>query len=388
MQQNVKYIENRFSNELKLLISLSQHEIDVNSITGILSEINWDLFIQLVLKHRLVSHILKHINKIKNQIPDEIINSLKEIKLNQSKTSLEYTSILIKINDLFQRKNIKYISFKGPLLSLELYDDIGFRNFRDLDILVEKENIEEAKKIIKDLNFKNIYPRIPLSNQQRKVNYSISHHYHFTHNEKPIEIELHWNITNPQSFFGITTKDIISHSQLINISNHDVPYISTIENLVYQAAHGSIHQWYRLFWLKDFSELLLKYPNDEIKNARELSKKLKLEKCFWQACILSHLIYKNTMPNFINLSINKDLITIPLNSIHVNDLSQQGLKGKIKFVFYRLQMKPDFKYYFELIYRLRTHLSDWEFLKLPKYLFFLYYLLRPFLLVFKFLFRK
>ncbi|MCK5171479.1 MAG: nucleotidyltransferase family protein [Bacteroidales bacterium] len=383
-----QYIEDRFSNELKLLISLSQNEIDVDFITGILSEINWDLFIQLVLKHRLVSHILKHINKIENQISDEIISSLKEIKLNQSKTSLEYTSILIKINDLFQKKNIKYISFKGPLLSLELYDDIGFRNFRDIDILVEKENIEEAKNIIENLNFKNIYPRIPLSNQQRKVNYSISHHYHFTHNEKPIEIELHWNITNPQSFFGVATKDIISNSKSIDISNYDVSYISTTENLVYQAAHGSIHQWYRLFWLKDFSALLLKYSNDEIKNAWKLSEELKLQNCFIQACLLSHLIYKIELPDFINFSICKNLIKIPLNSIHINDLSQQGLKGKIKFVFYRLQMKPDFKYYFELIYRLRTHLSDWELLKLPKYLFFLYYLLRPFLLVFKFLFRK
>lgn len=388
MKQYIKYVEDRFSNELKLLISLSQYEIDVDSIIGILPEINWDLFVQLVLKHRLVSHILKHIHKIENQIPDEITGRLKEIKLNQSKTSLEYTSILIKLNDLFQKKNIKYISFKGPLLSLELYDDIGFRNFRDLDILVEKENVEETKKIIEDLNFKNIYPRIPLSNQQIKVNYSISHHYHFTHNEKPIEIELHWNITNPQSFFGVITRDILSHSKSINISNRDVSYISTTENLVYQAAHGSIHQWYRLFWLKDFSELLLKYSNDEIKNAWELSKKLKLEKCFLQACILSHLIYKIDLPDFLNSNINKNLIIIPLNSIHINDLSQQGLKGKIKFVFYRLQMKPDFKYYFELIYRLRTHLSDWELLKLPKYLFFLYYPLRPFLLIFKFLFKK
>ena len=388
MKQYIKYIEDWFSSELKLLISLSQKEINIDSVSGKLSKINWDLFIQLVLKHRLVSHILKHINKIENQIPNEIIDSLKEIKLNQSKTSLEYTGILIKINDLFQKKNIKYISFKGPLLSLELYDDIGFRNFRDLDILVEKENIEEAKKIIENLNFKCIYPRIPLSDQQRKVNYSISHHYHFTHNEKLIEIELHWNMTNPKSFFCITTKDIISNSKSIDISNQDVPYISTTENLVYQAAHGSIHQWYRLFWLKDFSELLLKYSKDEIKNAWKLSKELKLEKCFCQACILSHLIYNIEIPDFINFNINKNLITIPLNSIRINDLSQQGLKGKIKFVFYRLQMKPDFKYYFELIYRLRTHLSDWELLKIPKYLFFLYYLLRPFLLVFKFLFRK
>ena len=388
MKQYIKYIEDRFSNELKLLISLSQNEIDVDFITGILSEINWDLFVQLVLKHRLVSHILKHSNFLAENIPIPAYEKLIEIRLEHSKRALNYAIHAIRIYQKFTENNISHCFFKGPLLSLELYGDIGYRNFGDIDILVEKKDIETAKSTIEDLDFKCIYPKLDLSEKQKQINYCISHHYQFTHPVQAIHVELHWSITNPKSFFGLETEEIISSSSKLKVSNYELPYISTIENLVYQAAHGSIHQWYRLFWLKDFSELLLKYSNDEIKNAWVLSKELKLEKCFWQACILSHLIYKIDLPDFINFRINKNLIKIPLNSIHINDLSQQGLKGKIKFVFYRLQMKPDFKYYFELIYRLRTHLSDWELLKLPKHLFFLYYLLRPFLLVFKFLFRK
>jgi hypothetical protein len=286
------YINHLFSKELKLLISLSQNEIDFDPNNKILSEINWDTFLHLVLKHRLVSHVLKHSDKLTNKIPQEIVVKLKEIKLNQSKISLEYTSFLIKIANQFKSNNIKFISFKGPLLSYELYNDVGFRNFNDLDILVNKDDVEEAKKIIENLEFKCIYPMIKLSNRQRKVNYSLSHHYHFKHKQKNIDIELHWSISNPKSFFGVATKDIITNSQVVKISGIDIPYLSTIENLVYQAAHGSIHQWYRLFWLKDFSELLKKVNPKQIKKAFDLSKKLKLNRCFLQAINLSHLIYK------------------------------------------------------------------------------------------------
>ncbi|NOQ26737.1 MAG: hypothetical protein GQ564_15360 [Bacteroidales bacterium] len=382
------YIKENFSNELNLLIRLSQNEIELESDFGVLSEINWDVFLNLVLKHRLVSHVLKHSNKLASKIPQEIIKQLKEIRLIQSKTSLEYTSVLIKIANQFRINNIKFISFKGPLLSFELYNDVGFRNFNDLDILVNKDDVENAKKIIEDLEFKCIYPKIELSDKQREINYSLSHHYHFKNKPRSIDIELHWSISNPKSFFGMPTSQIISNSQIIDISGHSISYLSTIENLVYQAAHGAIHQWYRLFWLKDFSELLKKTNPELIKKAFELSKKLKLDKCFLQAIALSYLLYNVDLPDYRDIEINKYLMKIPLKSISSTDLNQQGIKGKIKSLIYRLKLKPDLNYYFELTYRLRTHLTDWELLKLPKPLFFLFYILRPFLLIYKFLFKK
>ncbi len=382
------YIKENFSKELKLLIRLSQNEIDIESDFEDLPEIHWDAFLSLVLKHRLVSHVLKHSNKLTSKIPQEIIKQLKEIRLTQSKKSLEYTSFLIKIANQFRNNSIKFISFKGPLLSFKLYNDVGFRNFNDLDILVNADDVERAKKIIEDLDFKCIYPKIELSDKQREINYSISHHYLLKNKPRSIDIELHWNISNPKSFFGVPTKKIISNSQIFDVFDHSMPYLSTIENLVYQAAHGAIHQWYRLFWLKDFSELLKKVNPEQIKTALELSKKLNLNRCFLQAITLSHLIYNIDLPDYGDIEINKNLMEIPLKSIGSTDLNQQGIKGKIKSLIYRLKLKPDLNYYFELIYRLRTHLTDWELLKLPKSLFFLYYLLRPFLLIYRFLFKK
>ena len=388
MKQYLKYIKYRFSNELKLLIFLSQDELSQHSFSGNLNEIDWDEFVNLTVKHRLVSHVLKHSVFLSENIPIPTYEKLIEIRLEHSKRSLNYAIHAIRIHQKLTENNIPHCFFKGPLLSLELYNDVGYRNFGDIDFLVEKNNVEKTKSILDELDFKCIYPKIILTEKQKKINYSLSHHYHFVHPVQPINIELHWSMTNPKTFFDLETKEIISNSGKLKVSNYELSYISKIDNIAYQAAHGSIHQWYRLFWLKDFSKLLTRINSEEIKKAFKLSEKLKLQKCFIQACLLSHLIYKTDLPDFINLDINKNLIKIPLDSIHINDLSKQGLKGKIKFVLYRLQLKPDFKYYFELIYRLRTHLTDWELLRLPRALFFLYYILRPFLLVFKFLFRK
>ncbi|MCK5028329.1 MAG: nucleotidyltransferase family protein [Bacteroidales bacterium] len=382
------HIEQKFTDELKLLIFLSQGDLNDISFLGNLDKIDWDEFVELTIKHRLVSHVLQHSEFLAEKFPIPTYEKLIDTRLKHSKTSLNYAIHAIRIFQEFKEKSIPHIFFKGPLLSLELYNDIGYRNFGDIDVLVEKKDAEKAKNLLEDLGFTCIYPKIKLTEKQKEVNYSISHHYQFKHPVQTIHIELHWNITNPKTFFGIESKDIISNSINLKVSNYELPYISKIENIVFQAAHGSIHQWYRLFWIKDFSKLLTIVHSEDLKKAYDLSKKLKLQNCFIQACLLSNLLYKTEVPDFENFKIKKNLNKIPLSSITGKDLSKQGLKGKIKFVLYRIRLKPDFNYYFELIYRLRTHLSDWELIKLPKNLFFLYYALRPFLLIYKFLFRK
>jgi hypothetical protein len=108
-----------------------------------------------------------------------------------------------------------------------------------------------------------------------------------------------------------------------------------------------------------------------------------------QACILSECLYNIKLPDFLKSElIGQKLLKIPLKSIATTELKQRNIFGKFKYVFYRLKLKPDFKYYFDLVYRLRTHFSDWELLKLPDSFFFLYYPLRPFLMIFKILKRN
>ena len=204
---NLNYINTNFSDELKLLILLSQNNNKLSHETNF-ENINWELFIELLMKHRVVSHIIK--NKFtKKLLPNTIYDRIKQIHISQSKKTLLFTSELFKIHEILDKNNISHVFFKGSLLSLELYNDVGFRNFKDIDLLVNKENIERAAILIQGLNYSFIEPKITLSEKQKTVNYSISHHYHLRHNANPIDIELHWNLTNPKSYFSVASNEVI-----------------------------------------------------------------------------------------------------------------------------------------------------------------------------------
>lgn len=387
MKNPKQYIEQHFSEELKLIIFLSQDQLKDDMPD--LKIVDWDVFVQLCLKHRLVSHILKHAEFLAENIPVPVYEKLIEHRLEHSKLSLNYAVHAIRIHQKFKENNLQHLFFKGPLLSLELYKDIGYRSFGDIDILVKREDAEQAREIIEDLDFKCIYPKIKLTKKQQKANYTISHHYHFVHPKQKIDIELHWNITNPASYYGKASSEIISNKNELDVSTYKLPYISETDNLVYQAAHGSVHQFYRLFWLRDFSVLIDKTNPEIIERAWQLSKKLKLERSFQLACVLSHLIYDSEIPVIVHPDkLENSLLSVPIKSIEKTELKQKGIIGKFEYVFYRLRLKPSFKYYFDVIYRLRTHLSDWELIRISDRFFFLYFLLRPFLLLYHHLFEK
>ncbi|MDY6800426.1 MAG: nucleotidyltransferase family protein [Bacteroidota bacterium] len=392
MIKQPQHIISSFSNELQLLILLSQHnlnKVEIDKIKTFEKFVDWKLFVELAHKHRLISHVLKQIKQYPHFLKPEIKKQLKVMQQGLSKKALLYSQYLLKISEHLYKESIPHTFFKGPLLSLELYNDIGFRDYRDIDLLVPISHIEKARKIIQDLGFVMLAPKKSLSKKQKSINYTISHHYHLSKPGASIEIELHWHLTNPRSYFPLETPKIIDDSINIEIAKQKLPYISKPENIVFLAAHGAIHQWYRLFWLKDFSEIIRQNSEEEIYKAWKLSEKNKLDKTFQQACTLSKQLYKIEIPKYINnINYTDSLFQHPIKSISNKDLRQQGIGGKIKFVLYRLKLKPDINYFFSLIFRLRTHFTDWEILPLPNALFFLYYIFRPFILTYKFLSRK
>lgn len=108
------YIEKNFSNELKCLIVLSQETPEFEKISPLLTAINWDKFIELCLKHRLVSHVLKHSSFLADNIPIPIYEKLIERRLDQSKKSLNYAVHAIRIYQKFSENNIAHLFLKAP----------------------------------------------------------------------------------------------------------------------------------------------------------------------------------------------------------------------------------------------------------------------------------
>lgn len=380
--RNSQDILNSYSRELELLYCLSNDTAQIPEFEK--QSINWEHFYTLATRHRLTPYIIRNLEKSKSIIPSYMLEKLIEKNRNNTKRMLQFSAEIIQLAKIFTENKIDYAFFKGPVLSYELYNDIGIRHSGDIDLIIEQSNISKANSLLSQLGYIRHEPGFNLTKKQEKANFSISHHYTYKHKERNAPIELHWNLTNPGSLFPITTQELLNKRREISFQNNKVFTISKSDKLLFLAVHGSIHRWYRLFWLKDFAEVSKTITHNEWTKLITHAKKWKIHKPIIQACVLANVIFGTDIPDIIKKQKQiPKFIRASLIAIGKNESWNQsrGLK-KINYILYRIKIRKHFKYHLDLLIRLRTHYTDWEKLKLPDSLFFLYYFLRPFLWMF------
>ena len=97
--------------------------------------------ISFATHHRLASRLYKELQQNPSNYPIEAIEKLKHLHKKNTLKMLRFVTELTRISELFKQHDIPMITFKGPVLSLQLYGDINQREPRDLDVFVTKKNI-------------------------------------------------------------------------------------------------------------------------------------------------------------------------------------------------------------------------------------------------------
>jgi hypothetical protein len=172
----------------------------------------------------------------------------------------------------FRAAGIKVILLKGIHLAKFVYRDIGLRPMSDVDILLKKEDIEKAEKIMFDLGYKysgsggsakDCSDTADEANMAKLPElyyelYKIRHH-HFRHFTKPAGgirvLEIHWTIMEPRLPVIIDTEGIWDRAETVKIDNEEVLVLSPEDLLLYLCLHISCSHHFKIFGLKPFCDI-------------------------------------------------------------------------------------------------------------------------------------
>ncbi|MCP4177327.1 MAG: nucleotidyltransferase family protein [bacterium] len=251
--ENNKFNDNK---ELFLIILLLRYQMYKDTdlkkqIESLASDnsINFDEFIKLTEFHKVYTHIYEVVKKL-DCFPSETIKKLRNLNLNSARKSLAQTSELKKLNKLLTTdNNISFTVLKGQPLSVLLYANTTQRSSSDIDILVDKNDIDEVFNIFeKDYIFLSPKPYVPLKYIKKYY-----HHLTFQNKQSNVKIEVHrmlFHYGYLLPFFSEFVKDKITK---IKITGDLFNILSFHYNLFYCLIHGAEHQWVRLFWLYDIT---------------------------------------------------------------------------------------------------------------------------------------
>ncbi len=187
---------NTFKNkELNLIIEILNYQINPGSeLNALITEtvssgsIDWDEFLRLVEFHKVYTLVYDTVKEFES-FPAEIIEKLKQLNHKNIRKSLAIAAELKNLNMLLGENNISFTVFKGQPLSQMLYRNLHQRSSKDIDILINKEDLGKILKI-----FKADYKPLISINLQLKYLIKYYNHIGFVNKNSGVIIEVHWKL--------------------------------------------------------------------------------------------------------------------------------------------------------------------------------------------------
>ena len=99
--------------------------------------IDWDEFLSLVDRHRVLVPHDELRRLVGNRLPDRAYEQLKSRSAEACRHALRQAAELVRLHRAFSAHGIQMIPMKGVMLSVQLFGDPAMRSTRDLDLLVQ-----------------------------------------------------------------------------------------------------------------------------------------------------------------------------------------------------------------------------------------------------------
>lgn len=143
-------------------------------------------------KYMIGGHILESTNSESKDLADELLKLKKIFCIKY----LSMTQDLKSIREKFLKNGIRHVLLKGAALQIKGFYSLGERQFRDLDILVDKKDLKKAYDVLKSLGF---YYSNKYSNDRCDFLGNM-HHIPPMVNQKLTNIDLHHRVTLKKHF--------------------------------------------------------------------------------------------------------------------------------------------------------------------------------------------
>jgi hypothetical protein len=366
-------------NELSFMLFILRdvQVLDENRVREYTSNLKWNSFLQLTLHHRVYPIVYLKLNQLNSSlIPAEIMERLRYHYNSNILKMMQLTKEMSNICNKLSDNGINTILLKGPILAIQLYGDFSHRTSKDLDILIDVEDVERSEEIMKQLGYELEDNYLLQRNWKTK-----HHHLSYRHKEHSVEIEIHWRL-NPYSKGFHSFNELWRRKNTVHLLNQPFNCLGNEDLLYYLADHGARHAWFRLRWLMDIDRIL---PKIDSRKMNDYFRQFGGQSFTGQALILAFHLLDTKIPHSLhqlmdnkkNLRLAKTSLFFIKRIVKLNPVPEKSVVWQyFRYTLSLLTGRQRARY---LLNYLEPNRKDMSLLPLYKPLHFLYFPLRPFL---------
>ena len=161
----------------------------------------------LAARHRVRPLLYASLSALHDErIPSSAMDALQVFAGNNARRNLFLIGSLLRLLDLFQANRIPAAAFKGPMLAMGAYGNAALREAGDIDILVPRRDIVRSKRLLAERGFCPIFPTandretayLQSLSGQREISYLLAHtEHHLLYPRHGVNVDLHWAMAFP-----------------------------------------------------------------------------------------------------------------------------------------------------------------------------------------------
>ena len=265
--------------------------------------------------------------------------------------------------EVFNQKKVIVIPWKGPLLSELIFDNPAIRDYGDFDILIQREDLAESKKIILEQGYNTFWK---MTSEQEVKYIKNRHSYEFCHDEL-LDVELHWLITKKQYNINIPMLDFWKTSQKQVFLGTEIN-MPTKENVIIGIAahHGGVECWLSYKLIVDWYYLLTKYEDADWDIIFYKVKKLGIRRILTVGMLICERFFDYQIPQkFNDFIIKKDRTISKRIEKHLLSDNKEIVKQSYLLVELRDNMLQKIKLIYDIM-MLPSLMDDFHANSLPK----------------------
>jgi len=363
-----------------LLCVASQHrEAVANSKVDQLTreDLDWDYLLALADRHGVIPFLHCRLELHGANVPARVFTQLRDRYQTISRSNLALTGQLFRKLDLFREHGIQAVPFKGPVLAMLAFGDIGLRQFLDLDILVRKPDVPKVRNLLCDEGFRP-EPEIARGREAAWLKFDCSGAFI---DGTDLVFDMHWDFVPGHSSLDTGVNDSWSRVQPTMLGAKQIMTLGVEDHLLALCFHGFTHDWERLGWISDVAGLINRQAEIDWEVLAQRAAKLGAVRILSLGLFLAN--------DLLNAPLAPDILQMVRQDATVGRLARKieghlfdGRPARASIVeemsvqlSIRERTRDKLKTALRLIVTPRRY--DWEFVSVPESLFFLYYLLRP-----------
>ncbi len=350
---------------------------------------DWAEYLCLVNRHRIPALSWTALSRVPGiVIPGPVKQELQKRNDACRIQAIRHCRQLEMVLKAFNRAGIPVMNLKGPILSAELYGDVGLRQSKDLDLVVCPDDLRRAQTCLDDMGWQLDSEFLPETPRQWEKFWRMEHELAFTDSQRASVLEIRWRIDcDPPS--QNNARWIRSIPSVWQGCSYQA--MNPVDQVLYLCNHGGVHIWFRAKWLGDLARI---HADGRMnwEAVLDYSRSSGQEKPLLTGLVLLDIVYRLPLPryqgnpwkNLPSFLINSPLCTLKTSREPLARGVLESLPEGLYRIRYPRMIQPP-KSWGAILSDFLYRRQDFRVLRLPDRLFWAYAPLRPILFAWRWL---